>query len=173
MKRSGLLLQFAGILFFLLLMTVQGQASQDQNVHTLTVEIPEILKMEMGSAEIAFDLAHPNADQPFPAPVYPAYYTPTSSDQYIPVRVFANGETPWRLLINGETAQSLGAGAIEWSVDGVNWQPLALTEQVLTEGSYTNGWREIKVYFRLVLRGIEYASSEEYKVKVYYQLSSF
>lgn len=51
-------------------------------------------------------------------------------------------------------------------------QPLTLAEQVLTEGSYTNGWRELNVYFRLVLRGVEYASSEEYKVKVYYQLSS-
>jgi hypothetical protein len=160
MKRSYLLLQFAGILFFLLLMTAQVQAKQDRNTHTLAVEIPEILQLEMGSGEIAFNLAQAKAEQPYPAPVYPAYYMPTSSNQYLPVYVFANGETLWRLLINGETARGLGAGAIEWSLDEVNWQPLALTERVLTEGSYTNGWREIKVYFRLVLRGGEYASSE-------------
>ena len=172
MKRSCLFLQFTGILFLLLFLTAQAQANEDQNVHTITVEIPEMLKMEMGAGEIAFDLAHPKAEQPYPAPVYPAYYTPTSTTQYLPVRVFANGETRWRLLISGETVQSLGEGAIEWSLDGKDWQSLTLAEQVLTEGSYTNGWRELNVYFRLVLRGVEYASSEEYKVKVYYQLSS-
>ena len=114
MKRSCLFLQFTGILFLLLFLTAQAQANEDQNVHTITVEIPEMLKMEMGSGEIAFDLAHPKAEQPYPAPVYPAYYTPTSTTQYLPVRVFANGETRWRLLISGETVQSLGEGAVYW-----------------------------------------------------------
>lgn len=128
--------------------------------------------MEMGSGEIAFDLARSKPEAPFPASGYPVYYTPTSTDQYIPVRVYSNGRKEWRLLISGVSEQGLDGGAIEWSLDGANWQPLRATEQVLTTGSYTNGWQELKVYYRLVLRSFEYASPGQYKVQVNYQLSS-
>lgn len=171
MKRFLLIPQLAGILL-LLLFVGHVNAAEDQAQHRIRVEIPEIIKLEMGSAEIAFDLARPQADQPFPAPVYPAYYTPTSTEQYLPVRIFANGRKEWRLLISGGTEQGLKEGAIEWSLDGVNWQPLRWTEQVVTTGGYTNGWMELQVYFRLVLHGFEYASPGQYKVQVNYQLSS-
>ena len=171
MKRSCLFPQFVGILL-LLLLTWPVSANENQAEHKITVEIPEILKMEIGSGEIAFDLTRPKANEPYPAPAYPAVYTPTSDDQYLPVRIFSNGRKGWRLLISGETDQGLGEGAIEWSLDGSDWLPLAVTEQVLTTGGFTNEWMELKIYFRLVLHGIEYTNPDKYKVKVYYQLSS-
>jgi hypothetical protein len=170
MKKSCLFPQFAGIL--LLLLTLPVYAGDNQLQHKITVEIPEILQMEVGPGEIAFDLAHPNPGEPFPAPSYPFYYTPTSTQDYLPVRVFSNGMKEWRLLISGETAEGLSEGVIEWSLDGTNWSPLNAADQILTVGGFTNGWLELKVYFRLVLRGIEYASSDVYQVKVNYQLSS-
>lgn len=171
MKRSLLYPQLAGILL-LLLLVLPVNATEQLAHHKIRVEIPEILKMEMGSGEIAFDLARSKPEEPYPASTYPVYYTPTSTDQYIPVRVFSNGRKEWRLLISGVSEQGLGEGAIEWSLDGVNWQPLRATEQVLTTGGYTNGWLELKVHFRLVVRGFEYASSDQYRVQVHYQLSS-
>jgi hypothetical protein len=171
MKRSLLYPQFAGILL-LLMVTLQVNAAEPLAHHKIKVEIPEILKMEMGSGEIAFDLTRSNPEEPYPAPAYPYYYTPTSTDQYIPVRVFSNGNKEWRLLISGVSEQGLGEGAIEWSLDGTNWQPLRATVQILTTGGYTNGWMELKVHFRLVMRGREYARAEQYRVQVHYQLSS-
>lgn len=171
MKKTCLFPQFAGILLLILLALPAG-AGNNQAQHEIKVEIPELLQLEVGPAEIVFDLAHPNHGEPFPAPSYPSYYTPTSNQQYLPVRVYTNGKTGWRLLIYGETDQGLGEGAIEWSLDGTNWFQLKPTEQVLTTGGYTNGWLELKVYFRLVLRGLEYARLDVYKVKVNYQLSS-
>lgn len=171
-KRSLLYPQFAGILFLLLLMVSQVYAADQPAHHKVRVEIPEILKMEMGSGEIAFDLARSKPEEPFPAAGYPVYYTPITTDQYIPVRVYSNGGKEWRLLISGVTEQGLKEGAIEWSLDGVNWLPLRTTGQVLTTGGYTNGWLELKVYFRLVLRGFEDVRPGQYKVQVNYQLSS-
>ena len=67
MKKSCLFPQFAGILL-LLLLTLPVYAGDNQLQHKITVEIPEILQMEVGPGEIAFDLAHPNPSEPFPAP---------------------------------------------------------------------------------------------------------
>lgn len=177
MKNSRLVPQFAGIL--LLIMSLIGswpvfqvEAAGQHAHHKLRVEIPEILKMEMGSGEITFDLTRANPEEPYPAPTYPFYYTPTSTEKYIPVRVFSNGRKEWRLLISGVSEQGLAEGAIEWSLDGTNWQPLRVTEQILTTGGYTNGWQELKVYFRLVLFGPEHVGPGQYKVQVNYQLSS-
>ncbi|HEY8392192.1 MAG TPA: hypothetical protein VIL83_05645 [Capillibacterium sp.] len=171
MKKTCLFPQFAGTLL-LLFLSLPVYAGNNQAQHKIVANIPELLQLEVGSAEISFDLAHPKNGEPFPAPSYPFYYTPTSTQQYLPVRVYANGQTGWRLLISGETDQGLGEGAIEWSLDGASWYPLKTTEQELTTGAYTGGWLELKVYFRLVLRGLEYAGPGVYRVKVHYQLSS-
>lgn len=82
MKRSLLYPQLAGILL-LLLLVLPVNATEQLAHHKIRVEIPEILKMEMGSGEIAFDLARSKPEEPYPASTYPVYYTPTSTDQYI------------------------------------------------------------------------------------------
>ncbi|NLM37267.1 MAG: hypothetical protein GX202_03980 [Firmicutes bacterium] len=172
MKRSLLYPQFAGILLLLMLVSLHVNAANQLAHHKVRVEIPEILKMEMGSGEIAFDLARSKPEEPFPATGYPVYYTPTSTGQYIPVRVFSNGGKEWRLLISGLDEQGLTEGAIEWSLDGVNWRPLRVTEQVLTTGGFTNGWLELKVYFRLAFQDFTEIRPGQYRVQVNYQLSS-
>ncbi len=171
MRKTCLFPQFAGILLLLILI-LPVSAGDNRAQHKIKVEIPELLQLEVGPADIAFDLAHPNEGEPFPAPTYPFYYTPTSTHQYLPIQVYSNGNTEWRLFISGETDQGLGEEAIEWSLDGVTWFQLRTTEQVLATGGYTNGWMELKVYFRLVLRGLEHARPDIYKVRVNYQLSS-
>ncbi|NLW56344.1 MAG: hypothetical protein GX050_07005 [Firmicutes bacterium] len=168
MKRR-LFPQLAGILFLLVLgsSVISAQLSQG---HLIKVEVPEVLHMEVGEGEIAFNLSTPNAGEQYPPVSYPAYYTPTSDRKYASIKVYSNYAQDWMLMIYGQ-ADFGAAPTIEWSLNGEEWYPLEAGGQMLTKGGFTSGWSEIKVYYRLVIDGSEYGG-EEYKVNVFYNLTA-
>lgn len=171
MKHVRLFPQLAGILLLLLLGCTGIVTAQSPEGHQIKVQVSEILHMEVGEADIAFNLSTPYAGEQYPAASYPAYYTPTSNQKHATIRVFSNCDSEWMMMIYGQTEHGRQAPTIEWSLNGEQWLPLEEGGQVLTQGGFTSGWSEIKVYFRLVIRGAEYGG-EEYKVHVFYNLTS-
>lgn len=172
MKRYRLFPQLAGILLCLTLSVSGVCIAEIPLEHKINVNIPEILHLEVEENSLIFDLHSPNSGEQFPASSYPAYYTPTSSNKYITVGVFSNMKKEWRLMIRGETNRNLRPQAVEWSLNRETWFPLQKIDQMIKIGSFTGGWEEIKVYFRLVMFGDEDNSDGEYKVQVHYNLSS-
>lgn len=172
MSRLRLFPQIAGFLFFFAI-SVSGECfSEIPLEHKININIPEILHLKVGENNLIFNLHSPNPGEQFPASSYPAYYTPTSINKYITVGVFSNMNKEWRLMIRGETNQDLRPQAVEWSLNEETWFPLRKIDRMIKIGSFTGGWEEIKVYFRLVMFGDEDSSDGEYKVQVYYNLSS-
>ncbi len=161
--------QLAGILL-LALLTASGIVSAGSQEHLIKVEVPEVLRMEVGEGEIVFNLTAPNAGEQYPPVSYPAYYSPTSERKYATVKVYSNHSQNWMMMIYGQNGVG-GAPTIEWSLDREQWYPLDAGGQMVTKGGYTSGWSEFNVYYRLVLNGSEYGG-EEYKVNVFYNLTA-
>ncbi len=172
MRKHLLFPQLAGFLLSLVIGVGGVCFAEIPLEHKINVNIPEILQLEVGENNLVFNLHSPNPGEQFPASSYPAYYTPTSTNKYTTVGVFSNMNKEWSLMIRGETNQELGSQAIEWSLNGETWYPLRKVEQMIKLGSFTGGWEEIKVYFRLVMFGDEHSWDGEYKVRVYYNLAS-
>ena len=172
MKRYHLYPQFAGVLLLILLSLTGAGATESAMEHNISVNVPEALQIEVGDSALAFNLFSPNPDEKYPAASYPAYYTPTSVNKYVSIKLFSNCDKEWSLMIGGEADNGLKVQAIEWSLDQVSWFPLESLGQPMKRGGFTSNWLEIKVYFRLVMYGDEYGGNGEYKVRVFYNLSS-
>ena len=94
--------QLAGILLLLTLVGSGIVSAQTSQGHLLKVQVPEVLHMEVGDGEIAFNLSTPNAGEQYPPVSYPAYYTPTSDRKYATIRVYSNHPQDWLMMIYGQ-----------------------------------------------------------------------
>lgn len=173
MKRKERLQQAAGLFFILLIFLMPEQKAYGviRESHRLTVKIPVILRLEVGREEIFFDLNNPKPGETYPAEIYPAVYKP-AGEEYVTVRVYSNLPRQWQLGIKGGINGEVPLEKVQWSLDEREWQSLSSQEQPVISGTHTGGWHEFKVYYRLVLTGEEYATTE-YKVDVNYILSAF
>lgn len=166
MKRhTSLLLLIAG-LSFLLAIASPAQGADAKVDHTITIKIPAVLRLETETTEVIFDLK----EEDISLVSYPVYFFPTSGSEYRSVFVFSNLKDEWQLKIRG-ASEEIPLSNIEWSIDKITWNALSEEGQPLVFGEHTGGWREFRVYYRLVVTGEEYAGTG-YSIKVYYELST-
>lgn len=150
-----------GILFGRVLAADYRQCAES---HTINVSIPEIVRLEVDNETILFDLST------VPNQVGAQHYYIPASPASVEIRVFSNIDREWQLKIKGLTSGALPVERVEWSIDGHNWVALRSREEVVTAGSFTKGWQRMKVYYRLLVTGQEYAG--EYRLEVNYELTA-
>lgn len=170
-QKAGFLINSLSLLVLTLALLPGGdargesvQAAGAEEAHTVTVSIPEVIRLDVSLDEVVFDLSI----KPEDTLAFPTYYTPNTR-QFAEVKVLSNVDREWQLKLEGETSGGLPAENIEWSLDDNNWHVLRKQETVVTVGSFTKGWQEIRIYYRLLVTGAEYAG--KYRLQVKYGLT--
>jgi|GEM_PF-2052599 len=170
-QKAGFLIRSLSLLALTLALlpggAVRGQSAPAAGVgkaHTVTVTIPEVIQLDVSLDQVVFDLTTESEE----TLTFPGYHVP-NTQEFAEVRVLSNTDREWQLKMEGETFGGLPVEEIEWSLDGSDWHALRNQETVVTTGAFTAGWQEIKVYYRLLVTGTEYAG--EYRLQVKYGLT--
>lgn len=112
------------LLLILPAVSVGEQAQAERAVQTVSVIIPEVLRVSINQSEIIF--------------------SKNVEEQKVTLKVLSNSPQEWMLRVNASMAQE----QLEWSLDEISWKTMNETQEVL-HGENTKGWREFSIYYRL------------------------
>ena len=173
--RKGLL--YPILLLGLLLPCVANSALAGESASvTVSIFIPEMLKLVITGDMLVFDLRNPNSGEVFPPKEYPAYYTPTIGSGQNLLKVFCNAKRAWSVTSTAssgleEAGATMPINRLECLAED-GWKSLDTTKLQIASGERVVGWRELPVQFRLRLEGDEPAYDQAYHTTVIYSLSS-
>lgn len=148
---------------------VEAETQNDSKQHTVSVAIPEALKLRLSTTAVEFtqaDLAG------YPPNNFPYY----SGSKQITVYIHYNKGATWALRVSGgdfTSAQNhtLAASVLEWSTTGEagTFTGMSSSPQEVVQGTKTTGWQQQNIYYRLKLDGSEYGG-ETYTTTITYTL---
>ena len=142
---------------------------------TISIKIPEVLKLEIDETPLDFDLGHPKPGETYPPLNFPAYYTPANDNGY-PIRVFCNFDRIWTLSVgvNSDLVSRdsiLPTDRLEWTVSQ-DWHDMSLTPSPMFSGGRGTAWQEWRVYYRLRIEGDEKGINDVYRTTVVYTFAA-
>jgi len=157
---AGIVMVGAGAVF-------AAETARDSKEHTVSVTIPESLRIKLDSTDVAFELP---ANYDFE----PALLGPKS----ITVKVHVNKNVQWQAKVRANSAFFLSGGVesnkaasdLMWSLSSTdNFASMSTTDATVLSGTgNTGGWYAEEVYYKLNITGTELAG--EYSLTVIYTL---
>jgi len=167
MKR-GFQVFLCGLLACMVVFVWAGAVLADQESHTVSVTIPESLKLRL-SGDVQFQ-----TPPDYPPDSFENYYL---GPNYVTVSVHCNRDIQWQVKVAAQTATFSGPSGVdkpitdlEWSLNQDSGYTAMSTSQadVFGGSQHTNGWQEQNVYYKLKLTGTELAG--DYSATIIYTL---